>query len=82
MQPGDDCELLRKAVEERTLDTNSEVFIKFKDQRHAVVGIKGRLYGAILWDLPCIIESVKTLDRKSVFKTADICHVSATTLPV
>ncbi|RPA71533.1 hypothetical protein BJ508DRAFT_419880, partial [Ascobolus immersus RN42] len=75
MQPGEDCELLRKAVEERTLDAGSDVWIKFKDQRRAVVNVKGRLYGAVLWDLPCVVESVKTLDRKATFKTGDICQM-------
>ena len=28
-----------------------------------------------LMDLPCIIESHKTLDKKSLYKTGDICQV-------
>jgi len=26
-------------------------------------------------DLPCIIESHKTIDRKNIYKTADICQM-------
>lgn len=29
-----------------------------------------------LVDLPCVIESHKTVDNKSFYKTADICQVS------
>ena len=27
-------------------------------------------------DLPCIVESLKTVDMKTFYKTADICQVS------
>lgn len=30
---------------------------------------------AKLVDLPCIIESLKTIDKKTFYKTADICQV-------
>jgi transcription initiation factor TFIID subunit 7 len=42
---------------------------------------KGRLkfddevFDARLVDLPCIVESLKTIDRKAFFKTADICQM-------
>jgi transcription initiation factor TFIID subunit 7 len=45
------------------------------DPRRAVVRIRRTLYGAKLVDLPTIIESSKTLDRKSLYKTADICQM-------
>ncbi|XP_072938870.1 transcription initiation factor TFIID subunit 7-like [Epargyreus clarus] len=32
------------------------------------------LYGRIM-DLPTIVESLKTIDKKSVYKTADICQI-------
>lgn len=28
-----------------------------------------------LVDLPCIIESLKTVDKKTFYKTADVCQV-------
>ena len=37
--------------------------------------IRRNLYGAKLVDLPTIVESSKTLDRKSLYKTADICQM-------
>ena len=39
------------------------------------MGVRGNLYSALLVDLPCILESVKTLDKKNVFKTADVCQM-------
>lgn len=35
---------------------------------------------AKLVDLPCIIESLKTIDKKTFYKTADICQVGAVLL--
>jgi len=46
-----------------------------EDPRRAVVRIRKNLYAAKLVDLPTIIESSKTLDRKSLYKTADICQM-------
>ncbi|KAF8449773.1 TAFII55 protein conserved region-domain-containing protein, partial [Terfezia claveryi] len=75
MPPGPDCTYLRHLIETKTLDTSSDVFFKFVSPRTAVVGVRGNLYSALLVDLPCILESVKTLDKKNVFKTADVCQM-------
>lgn len=45
------------------------------DSRRAVFHIGDSLYSAKLVDLPCVIESQKTLDNKQMFKVADICQV-------
>jgi transcription initiation factor TFIID subunit 7 len=45
------------------------------DPRRAVVRIRKNLYAAKLVDLPTIIESSKTLDKKGLYKTADICQM-------
>ena len=39
--------------------------------------IGNNTYSSKLVDLPCIIESQKTLDNKQMFKVADICQVRA-----
>lgn len=46
------------------------------DSRRAVFHIGRNLYSAKLVDLPCLIESQKTLDSKQMFKVADICQVT------
>ncbi|KAM3964232.1 transcription initiation factor TFIID subunit 7 [Aphomia sociella] len=45
------------------------------DMRHGEVRFDHwLLYGKIV-DLPTIVESLKTIDRKSIYKTADICQL-------
>ncbi|TDL21566.1 hypothetical protein BD410DRAFT_724172 [Rickenella mellea] len=68
--PGEDCERLRKMAQAR--EVSNDVWFKFKDSRRAVFHIGSSLYSAKLVDLPCIIESQKTLDNKQMFKVADI----------
>lgn len=54
----------------------SSPLIRYADSRRAVFHIGNNLYSAKLVDLPCIIESQKTLDNKQMFKVADICQVA------
>ncbi|KAH0611096.1 uncharacterized protein H6S33_011523 [Morchella sextelata] len=75
MPPGDDCEYVRDAIERKELSPKSDIWFKFKDARRAVVCVRGNLYAGVLVDLPSIIESNKTLDKKAIFKTADICQM-------
>ena len=46
-----------------------------KEGRRGVVSIRGRHYAATMLDLPCIVESMKSWDRKGWYKAADICQV-------
>ncbi|KAI0374871.1 hypothetical protein BV20DRAFT_961077 [Pilatotrama ljubarskyi] len=73
MPPGEDCERLRKMVQAR--EVSEDVWFKFKDSRRAVFHIGNNMYSSKLVDLPCIIESQKTLDNKQMFKVADICQM-------
>ena len=50
-------------------------YILMVDPRRAVVRIRKNLYAAKLVDLPTIVESSKTLDRKNLYKTGDICQM-------
>lgn len=45
------------------------------DMRHGEVRFDDWLLHAKLVDLPTIVESLKTVDRKSVYKSADICQM-------
>lgn len=50
--------------------------IEFKeDARSAKVLFDGVTFTAKLQDLPCMIESWKTFDKKSLWKTGDICQM-------
>ncbi|EMR11689.1 hypothetical protein PNEG_00125 [Pneumocystis murina B123] len=72
---GEDLEYLRKAVEEKTIGNGADFYIKFKDNRRAIVVVNNHMYSAKMADLPCIIESSKTFDRKTIYKVADICQI-------
>ncbi|KAF9526997.1 TAFII55 protein conserved region-domain-containing protein [Crepidotus variabilis] len=73
MPRGEDCDKLRKAVASR--EVGNDVWFKFKDSRRAIFHVGNSLYSSKLVDLPCIVESQKTLDGKQMFKVADICQM-------
>ncbi|KIJ69018.1 hypothetical protein HYDPIDRAFT_172514 [Hydnomerulius pinastri MD-312] len=73
MQPGEDCEKLRKMIQTREI--SNDVWFKFKDSRRGILHIGNSTYSFKLVDLPCIIEAQKTLDNKQMFKVADICQM-------
>ncbi|XP_028161286.1 transcription initiation factor TFIID subunit 7 [Ostrinia nubilalis] len=45
------------------------------DMRHGEIRFDNWLLHGKIVDLPTIVESHKTIDRKSVYKTADICQI-------
>ncbi|ORX73358.1 hypothetical protein DL89DRAFT_220592, partial [Linderina pennispora] len=49
--------------------------ITFRDERNAIVKFEGKQYSATLVDLPTITESYRTVDKKQLLKTADICQM-------
>ncbi|CAL9731885.1 transcription initiation factor TFIID subunit 7 [Monosporozyma unispora] len=53
----------------------SGISVKWLTERHAVVTINGYMYGAILVDLPTITEVNKSVDRKNLLKTFDVCQM-------
>lgn len=82
MMPGEDCDYLRKMIEEKKFglskrDGGADVSFKFlsKDGRRSIITIRGRMYAATVVDLPCIIEGMKSWDKKSWYKSADICQM-------
>ncbi|KAE9986714.1 hypothetical protein Vi05172_g396 [Venturia inaequalis] len=85
MEPGEDCDYLREAIADSAIKHKSEdkhikgpqVWFRFfdKEGRRGVVGVRQNLYATTLLDLPCIIEGMKSWDKKGWFKTADICQM-------
>ncbi|EHN00724.1 Taf7p, partial [Saccharomyces cerevisiae x Saccharomyces kudriavzevii VIN7] len=53
----------------------SGISIKWKNERHAIVTINDVMYGAILVDLPTVIEVNKSVDRKNLLKTFDVSQM-------
>lgn len=80
--PGEHGELdeLRRVIKRR--GEYNDVWFKFKDSRRAVFHIGQQLYAAKLVDLPCIVESHKTLDNKQIFKIADISQMLLIERPI
>lgn len=81
MQPGEDCDYLRQAIEEKRFGPPSRggADVSFKaltrDGRRSVVTIRGHIYAATLVDLPCIVEAMKSWDKRGWYKSADICQM-------
>ncbi len=81
MEPGEDCDYLRWAIAERKWGPANEggvdVRMQFlmQDGRRALLSIRKNFYAACFVDLPCVIEGMKSWDKKSWFKTADICQM-------
>ncbi|KAI9374851.1 TAFII55 protein conserved region-domain-containing protein [Aspergillus egyptiacus] len=83
MLPGEDCEYLRRAISERRFDKSEFSFKPLtREGRRAVLRIRDKQYAAALVDLPCIIEGMKSWDRRGWYKSADICQMLLVLGPV
>ncbi|KAI3105453.1 hypothetical protein CBS147333_6948 [Penicillium roqueforti] len=76
MLPVEDCDIIRKVINDRTFK-NGDVGIKplTREGRRSIVNVRGHQYAAALVDLPCIIEGMKSWDRRGWYKSADICQM-------
>ncbi|KAF2831068.1 hypothetical protein CC86DRAFT_341658 [Ophiobolus disseminans] len=82
MLPGSDCDLLRKAIEEKKIGVSATqggpgVQFRFFDRegRRAMVTVQGRNYAASMVELPTVIETMKSWNKKDWVKTADVCQM-------
>lgn len=82
MLPGEDCEYLRQAINERKLGTEFAFKPLNREGRRAILTIRNQMYAASLVDLPCIIEGMKSWDRRGWYKSADICQMLLVLGPV
>ncbi|ORX50441.1 hypothetical protein DM01DRAFT_1384715 [Hesseltinella vesiculosa] len=67
------CEKLHEYVKKREIP--EDVKLNFKDNRRGYFSIDGERHEVTLVDLPTIIESQKTLDKKQFYKIADISQM-------
>ncbi|ESP00118.1 hypothetical protein LOTGIDRAFT_97308, partial [Lottia gigantea] len=64
---------LHHDIETGSLNLKEKLSIEMQpDMRHARVRYGGDIFASKLVDLPCIIDSLKTVDKKTFYKTADI----------
>jgi TATA-binding protein-associated factor Taf7 len=77
MFPGDDCEYLRtKKIGFAKALGGADVHMKFfHEGRRAAMTIRRRPYAATLVDLPCVVEGMKSWDKRGWWKSADICQM-------
>lgn len=80
--PGEHCDYVRWCMENGKMGLSrgqggADIQLKFfeEDTRRAVMTIKGQPFAAVMVDLPTITEAMKTWDRKSFLKSADICQM-------
>jgi transcription initiation factor TFIID subunit 7 len=82
MPPGPDCDFLRKAIEDGTIGSTglkggTNVSLRMLDTlgRRGIMKIRGNQYATTLVDLPCIIEGMKSWDKKGWIKSIDVSQM-------
>ena len=77
MPAGEDSEYLRRAIANNTLGVTKDVHMRFltSNGRRACVTIQNRRYAAVLVDLPCVVEAMKSWNKKEFYKSADVCQM-------
>ena len=82
MQPGPDAEYVRKAIADGTVGVprasgGADIQIRLLDThgRRGVVVVRQQRYASSLVDLPCVIEGMKSWDRKGWIKSIDVCQM-------
>lgn len=73
--PEEPARILREAIRNNsTLKDRLNIKIE-NDMRHGEVRVDHFLLPAKVMDLPTVLESLKTIDSKGFYKTADICQM-------
>lgn len=82
MLPGEHCDYVRWCMENGKMGVprsqgGADILLKFfeEESRRAVVTVKGQPFAAAMVDLPTITETMKTWDKKSLIKSADVCQM-------
>ena len=76
--PGEDCDYVRQCIAEKKLGSGgAEISMQFFDGegRRAMIRVRKNIYAATVVDLPCIIEGMKSWDKRGWWKSADICQM-------
>lgn len=82
MQPGPDCDYLRKAIDDGTAGLarakgGADIRMRMLDTlgRRGIIIIKGNQYATSLVDLPCLVEGMKSWDKRGWIKSLDISQM-------
>ena len=67
---------IAEILKANTTDLKDRLFIDLDTEtRKGSVKFDNQIFKARLVDLPCIIESLKTVDKKTFYKSSDICQM-------
>lgn len=82
MVPGPDCDYIQKHISEGTVGLHriqggADIQFKLFDAhgRRGMMTVRKQPYAITMVDLPCIIEGMKTWDKKSFIKSVDISQM-------
>jgi len=74
--PEEPAAALREAIQSGAPNLKERLSISLEgDLRKGMVRMDDRYLYAKVVDLPCIMESLKTIDKKSFYKTSDVCQM-------
>lgn len=67
---------LRRLLRSGAMNIKDRLSIQLEnDMRHTTIRFDNWVYPGKIMDLPSILESLKTIDKKTCYKTADICQI-------
>uniref|UniRef100_A0AAY5K351 TAFII55 protein conserved region domain-containing protein n=1 Tax=Esox lucius TaxID=8010 RepID=A0AAY5K351_ESOLU len=79
--PTEYASTVRRIAQSSSVNLKDRLTIELHaDGRHGIVRVDRVPLAAKLVDLPCILESLKTVDKKTFYKTADVCQMLVCTL--
>ncbi|SZF06070.1 unnamed protein product [Blumeria hordei] len=80
----ENCEYLRQLIAEKKIGVARDVNMKFLDPdgRRATLTIRDQMYAATMVDLPCILEAMKSWDKRGWWKSADIAQMLLVFAPI
>ncbi|KAE8583751.1 hypothetical protein XENTR_v10020670 [Xenopus tropicalis] len=79
--PQEYASTVRRMVQSGSVNTKDRLSVELHpDGRHGIVRVDRVPLAAKLVDIPCVVECLKTIDKKTCYKTADICQMLVCTL--
>ncbi|XP_030621797.1 transcription initiation factor TFIID subunit 7 [Chanos chanos] len=79
--PPEYASTVRRIAQSSSMNLKDRLTIELHaDGRHGIVRVDRVPLACKLVDLPCILESQKTVDKKTFYKTADVCQMLVCTV--
>uniref|UniRef100_A0A3B5MDK6 TAF7 RNA polymerase II, TATA box binding protein (TBP)-associated factor n=1 Tax=Xiphophorus couchianus TaxID=32473 RepID=A0A3B5MDK6_9TELE len=79
--PSEYASTVRRIAQSSSMNMKDRLTIELHpDGRHGIVRVDRVPLACKLVELPCMIESLKTVDKKTFYKTADVCQMLVCTL--